>query len=91
MTDTENAVQAGGALVRCYQVEVEGEVGADWADWFGADALWSDGGRTCLQVQITDQAQLHGLLRRIFDLHLELISLHRMESTSNDVGERAAG
>ena len=60
-----------------YRLEVEGELGEDWAAWFEVERLHVVGGRTVLDVAVADQAQLHALLRRIHDLHLTLLSLTR--------------
>lgn len=60
-----------------YRLEVEGEVGEDWAAWFDVASLRVVAGRTVLHVAVADQAQLHALLGRIHDLHLTLLSLTR--------------
>lgn len=60
-----------------YTIVVEGELGEDWASWFGAGSVRSENGHTVLQVTVSDQAELHGLLRRVHDLHLRLVSVTR--------------
>lgn len=64
-----------------YRLELDGEIADEWADWFGAVEIKSAGGSTVLEVTVTDQAALHGVLRRVHDLHLRLISLTQIEST----------
>jgi len=64
-----------------YCIEVEGEIGLEWATWFGANALRAAGGRTWIELQVADQAQLHSALRRIHDLHLQIASLTRFDET----------
>ncbi len=61
-----------------YRLVVDGEIGEEWGSWFGECVLQSEGGRTILQVTVADQAALHGVLRRIHDLHLRLVSLTRV-------------
>lgn len=66
-----------------YRLTIQGELGADWGEWFGRDlsdapALLPADGRTTLTVAVADQAQLLGLLRRIHDLNLTILSLQRL-------------
>ena len=68
-----------------YQIRVEGELGQEWADWFGGVAIAREpGGVTLLTCAVTDQAALHGLLRKLRDLGLPLLSVNR-------VGDRPTG
>lgn len=60
-----------------YRIVIEGELGEDWAPWFGAGSVRSKNGTTVLQVAVSDQSELHGLLRRVHDLHLPLVSVTR--------------
>lgn len=62
-----------------YRLELEGELPAEWAAWFGARSIVTVAGRTQLEISVTDQAALHGVLRRVHDLHLQLVSLARLE------------
>lgn len=78
MSDRANPSEGRRAV---YRLEIEGEVGEDWADWFEVETLRVVAGRTVIEVAVADQAQLHALLRRIHDLHLTLLSLTR---ASND-------
>lgn len=67
-----------------YQVRVEGELGPDWADWFGGAALSrEENGVTLLTCAVADQAALDGLLRKIRDLGLVLVSVNRIEDGRN--------
>jgi len=61
-----------------YEIRVEGVLDARWADWFGALRVDSDGARTAVSG-LLDQAALHGLLAKIRDLGLCLISVRRAE------------
>jgi hypothetical protein len=64
-----------------YRLELEGEVAEEWGSWFAADRVVRGAGRTVLEFSVTDQAALFGVLRRVHDLHLPLISLTRVEKT----------
>lgn len=61
-----------------YRLEVGGAVGPGWMAWFEADAVTQVGTNTVLEVEVADQAELYGRLRRIHDLNLRLISLTRL-------------
>jgi hypothetical protein len=63
-----------------YQIRVEGELGQDWADWFGGTAISREGGGvTLLTCAVADQAALDGLLRKLRDLGLPLLSVNRID------------
>jgi hypothetical protein len=63
-----------------YQIRIKGHLGPGWTDWFGGlTILLEDNGDTLLTGPI-DQAALHGLLRKIRDLGMPLISLSRVKS-----------
>ena len=64
----------------CYQIKVKGRLGNQWSDWFEGMTIASEGGVTTLTGKVADQAALHGLLVRIRDLGLQLISVNRIES-----------
>ena len=68
-----------------YRLEVDGELGDDWAAWFEVERLRVVDGRTVLDVAVADQAQLHALLRRIHDLHLTLLSLTRASNDARSI------
>jgi hypothetical protein len=68
----------GAREVVGYRLLVEGHISADWASWFGAVTVTADDGITTLEFAVTDQAELHGLLRRVHDLHLPLVALIRI-------------
>ena len=63
-----------------YQLKVKGEFGNRWSDWFEGMNIESRDGVTILTGKVIDQAALHGLLVRVRDLGLTLISVTRIES-----------
>jgi hypothetical protein len=63
-----------------YQIKVKGRLGSQWSDWFGGMAVESEGAVTTLTGRVSDQSALHGLLIRVRDLGLPLISVKRGES-----------
>ena len=63
-----------------YRLRVKGRLDAAWSDWFDGLALVPQGDdETLLAGPVADQAALHGLLAKIRDLGLPLLSVTRME------------
>lgn len=62
-----------------YKIRVKGLLNKKWRDWFEDMAITHEGENTILKGPVADQAALHGLLVRIRDLNLMLISLERIE------------
>lgn len=62
---------------RRYELKVQGHLDDRWADWFDADVMTRDVDATTLCVTVADQAQLHGLLAKVRDLGVTLISVTR--------------
>jgi hypothetical protein len=59
-----------------YQIRIVGHLDGHWSSWFGDTALTQDeDGTTSLTRVVADQAELHGLLTKIRDLGLTLISV----------------
>jgi len=59
-----------------YQVKIKGHLGGQWTDWFeGLAITLEDNGDTLLTGSVTDQAALHGLLRKVRDLGMPLVSV----------------
>ena len=59
-----------------YEIKIKGCLDPSWADWFASLKLTHlEGDVTLLSGYLPDQASLHGLLERIRDLNLKLISV----------------
>ncbi len=66
--------------VMVYQIRIKGHLGPKWADWFGGVTITlEDNGETLLTGPVEDQAALHGLLRKVRDLGMPLLSAIRVE------------
>jgi hypothetical protein len=64
---------------RAYQIRLKGQLGSEWAEWFGGLTITlADNGDTLLTGPVVDQAALHGLLKRVRDLGMPLISVNRV-------------
>ena len=66
--------------LRVYQIRVGGQLGGDWAEWFGGLAVTLDeNGDTLITGPVTDQAALYGLLKKVRDLGLTLVSVNQVK------------
>ena len=76
-----------------YTIEVQGYLDEQWLDWFGSTDILphvhADGTSTTrLTCTVVDQSALHGLLRKLHDLGLPLLSVHRVEPGQADAADR---
>ena len=79
-TSTEAYDEAGLTEIR-----IKGHLTDRWADWFGEPTITlEDNGETLLRGLVVDQAALHGLLRKVRDLGMPLISVIRVEPSQAD-------
>jgi hypothetical protein len=63
-----------------YEIRVRGVLGSGWSAWFDGLQVTSDQhGQTTIAGPVVDQAALHGLLAKIRDLGLELLSVRRAD------------
>ena len=63
-----------------YEIKVRGNLGEEWTDWFGGLTVAADEqGNTILKGEIPDQAALYGLLARVRDLGLPLLSVNCLD------------
>jgi hypothetical protein len=62
-----------------YEIRVEGVLDSRWGAWFGGLHIESDGTQTVISGSLADQPALHGLLTKIADLGLCLVSVRRLD------------
>lgn len=71
-----------------YQIRVKGHLGRQWTDWFeGLTIRLDDNGDTFLTGPVVDQAALHGLLKKVRDLGMPLLSVVCVEPGPPDTSE----
>ncbi len=63
-----------------YEIRLKGHLGSQWTDWFdGLTITLEEDGDTLLTGPVIDQAALHGLLKKVRDLGLPLLSVSPVE------------
>ena len=63
-----------------YQIRIKGHLGHQWTDWFeGLTITLEEDGDTLLTGPVVDQAALHGLLKKVRDLGMPLVSISPLE------------
>jgi hypothetical protein len=59
-----------------YQIRIKGHLGREWTDWFeGLTITALENGETLLTGLVVDQAALHGVLRKVRDVAMPLVSV----------------
>ena len=78
MSSTFNSeIDPGQPMV--YQIRIKGHLGRQWTDWFGGLTITlEDNGETLLTGPVVHQAALHGLLRKVRDVAMPLLSVVRV-------------
>ena len=70
---------------KVYQIRLKGHLSRQWADWFeGMTITLEDNGDTLLTGPVIDQAALHGLLKKVRDLGMPLVSVGPVEPGQAD-------
>jgi hypothetical protein len=68
-----------------YEIRVEGHLGTRWAAWFdGLTITGESDGITVLRGSVVDQAALHGLLQKVRDIGIPLISVTPVEEPDTE-------
>ena len=84
MSDTHTSTEVPDEPV-LYEIRLKGHLEARWADRFGNMTITlAENGQTLLAGLVLDQAALHGLLKKIRDLGLPLISVNRVQPGQNE-------
>jgi hypothetical protein len=63
-----------------YQIRIKGQLDDQWTDWFSDMTITlEEDGHTLLTGPVVDQAALHGLLKKVRDLGMPLVSVNRVQ------------
>jgi hypothetical protein len=71
---------------RCYRIVVAGELSSRFAPAFDGMTVRCTGGQTAITGMVVDQSHLHGLLDRVGELGLELVSVNAIEDEDQPAG-----
>jgi hypothetical protein len=75
-----------------YQIRLQGELDPQWADWFGGMTVTlEEDGDTLLTGPVVDQAALHGLLKKVRDLGMPLVSVSALQPGPSTPSTTAQG
>ena len=82
----DSEIDPGQPMV--YQIRIKGHLGRQWTDWFeGLTITLEDNGDTLLTGSVVDQAALHGLLQKVRELGMPLISIIRVKPGQADASD----
>lgn len=80
-------MSAAGGPAR-YEIRIDGVLDDRWADWFGGLQISHDGSQTLIFGLLPDQPALHGVLAKIRDLGLSLVSVRRLDAGDGDAAQQ---
>lgn len=88
--DTTPAPTAvGHDSIHHYEIRVMGRLAPRWSTWFdGLDVTTADGETSVIRGPVADEAALHGLLQKLRDIGIPLLSLTRLPPGTSDIIER---
>lgn len=70
----------------CYEIRLKGHLESRWVKWFdGLTTTLEENGNTLLRGPVADQAALHGILKKVRDLGLTLLSVNSIEPDTKEV------
>ena len=69
-----------------YRIEIQGRLDEGWSDWFNGGQIEYGADTTILTSQSIDQPRLRGILGKMWDLNLTVISVNRIEDHPDEKG-----
>ena len=76
-----NVIVTPTSNAQYYDIRLKGHMEARWANWFdGLTIILEEDGNTLLTGPVVDQAALHGLLKKVRDLGMTLVSVNQVQS-----------
>ena len=87
MANNRNPNQEPGQPI-VYQIRIKGHLSDEWTNWFeGLTITLEEDGDTLITGSVSDQAALFGLLKKVRDLGMPLVSINCVESAKPDNSE----
>ncbi len=83
MEPVKPAVTNANTTPPWYAIRVGGCLSDRWAEWFEGMTITQENNQTLLTGPVVDQAALHGLLKKVRDLGLPLLSVNPLESSGD--------
>ena len=84
--EINSEIDSGQPMV--YQIRIKGHVGRQWSDWFGDLTIQlQDNGETLLTGPVVDQAALHGVIKKVRDVGMPLLSVNRVKHGQADASD----
>jgi hypothetical protein len=77
---------SGASWPARYEVRVDGVLDLRWSEWFEGLQVEDQGGETVLSGALADQSALHGVLDKVRDLGLSIITVRRLPSRPIEEG-----
>lgn len=78
---TEHASEHDADQPLVYQIRLKGHLGQRWTDWFeGLMVTLEEDGNTLLNGPVPDQSALHGILKKVRDLGMPLLSVNSIDT-----------
>lgn len=84
MNETDPTTGAGASWPARYEIRLESVLEDRWSEWFEGLHIENQGGETILSGAVPDQSALHGILDRVRDLGLSVISVRRIPPGTGD-------
>lgn len=82
-TSLHSQVDSGDLTI--YEIRIKGHLDSQWGEWFGgATVTLQDNGETLIISPVIDQSALHGLLKKVRDLGMTLLSVNRIGHSATD-------
>ena len=73
-----------------YQIRIKGHLGRQWMNWFeGLTITLEEDGNTLLSGLVIDQAALHGILKKVRDLGMPLLSVNSVGTDPQNISEQS--
>lgn len=82
-------INTPGSHAQVYEIRLKGHLDSQWATWFDSLTITlEENGDTLLSGPVADQAALHGLLKKVRDLGMPLVSVVPVQSNRSEQGEK---